>query len=211
MKGRRKRLIKRFTGGKETAMKRYRRIAIVTVMVSVLIMVMCCAGRSGYMAPATPTAGPAPDKALVYFMRPSGMGFKVNFQIWDSDYFVGLSQAKSYFVYECNPGIHLFIGIAENKVAIQADLAAGKSYYVGTNVRVGWAKARMQFTPVTRGSELWDKVEAYKPALNCIAANEEWRAKWEAAKKPEVLKLVDYFTNGAGTSSVLKLSKEDGR
>jgi len=192
-------------------MKGYRRIAIVTVMLSVFLVVMGCAGRSGYMVTATPAAGPAPDKALVYFMRPSGMGFAVHFQIWDSDHFVGLSQAKSYSVYECAPGTHLFIGIAENKVALKADLDAGKSYYVGTNVRTGWAKARMQFTPVTRGSELWDKMEAYKAGLHCIAAKEEERAKWEAAKKQEVLKLIDYFTNGAGTSSVLKLSKEDGR
>jgi len=192
-------------------MKGYRRIAIVTVMLSVFLVVTGCAGRSGYMVTATPAAGPAPDKALVYFMRPSGMGFAVHFQIWDSDHFVGLSQAKSYSVYECAPGTHLFIGIAENKVALKADLDAGKSYYVGTNVRTGWAKARMQFTPVTRGSELWDKMEAYKAGLHCIAAKEEERAKWEAAKKQEVLKLIDYFTNGAGTSSVLKLSKEDGR
>jgi hypothetical protein len=192
-------------------MKRYRRIAIVTLMLSVFLMVMGCAGKSGYMVTATPVAGPASDKALVYFMRPSGMGFAVHFQIWDSDHFVGLSQAKSYFVYECAPGTHLFIGLAENKVALKADLAAGKSYYVGTNVRTGWAKARMEFTPVTRGSELWDKVEAYKPRLNCISAKEEERAKWEAAKKQEALKLIEYFTNGAGNASVLKLSKEDGR
>ena len=193
-------------------MKKYRRIAIITVMLTVFLLIVGCAGKSGYMmVTAAPVAGPAPDKALVYVMRPSGIGLAVNFQIWDSDHFVGLSQAKSYFAYECAPGTHLFIGIAENKVAIQADLAAGKSYYVGTNIRAGWSKARMQFTPVTRGSELWDKVEAYKPRLHCIAANEEWRAKWEAAKKPEVLTLIDYFTNGAGTSSVLKLSKEDGR
>jgi hypothetical protein len=192
-------------------MKGYRKIAIVTVMLSVFLMVMGCAGKSGYMVTATPVAGPSPDKALVYFMRPSGMGYAVNFQIWDSDHFVGLSQAKSYFVYECAPGTHLFIGIAENKVALKADLDAGKSYYVGTNVRVGWAKARMQLTPVTRGSELWDKVEGYKPSLNCISAQEEERAKWETAKKQEVLKLIDYFTNGAGQATVLKLSKEDGR
>ncbi|MCJ7663810.1 MAG: hypothetical protein MUO24_06180 [Desulfobacterales bacterium] len=192
-------------------MKGYRRIVIVTVMVTVFLTVMGCAGKSGYMVTATPVAGPASDKALVYFMRPSGMGFAVHFQIWDSDHFVGLSQAKSYAVYECAPGTHLFIGIAENKVALKADLGAGKSYYVGTNVRTGWAKARMQFTPVTRGSELWDKVEGYKPSLNCISAKEEERAKWEAAKKQEVLKLIEYFTNGAGNASVLKLSKEDGR
>jgi len=192
-------------------MKKYRRIAITPVMLAVFLIVLGCAGKSVYMVPAAPVAGPAPDKALVYFMRPSGMGFAINFQIWDSDHFVGLNQAKSYFVYECDPGTHLFIGIAENKVALKADLDAGKSYYVGTNVRTGWGKARMQFTPVTRSSELWGKVEEYKKSLNCVAAKEEERAKWEAAKKRELPDIIDYFTYGVGKANVPKLSKEDGR
>jgi hypothetical protein len=163
------------------------------------------------MVKATPTAGAPSEKALVYFMRPSGMGFAINFQIWDSDHFVGLSQAKSYFAYECDPGKHLFMGFAENKVAIEADLEAGKSYYIGTNVRMGAWKARMDFTPVTRGSELWDKVEEYKKSLNFIATKEEERARWEAAKKQEAQKLVDYFSVGDGRAQVLRLNKEDGR
>ena len=68
-----------------------------------------CAGSSKYMVKADPpTAGPPPDKALVYVMRPSGMGFAINFQIWDRDRFVGLSQAKSYFAYLCPPGKEFF-------------------------------------------------------------------------------------------------------
>jgi hypothetical protein len=193
-------------------MKKYRRIAIITVMLTVFLLIVGCAGKSGYMmVTAAPVAGPAPDKALVYVMRPSGIGLAVNFQIWDSDHFVGLSQTKSYFGYECDPGTHLFIGIAENKVAFKADLEAGKSYYVGTNIRAGWSKARMQFTPVTRGSELWDKVEAYKKGLNCVASKEEERAKWEAAKKKEMPDIIDYFTYGVGKINMQKLSKEDGR
>jgi hypothetical protein len=192
-------------------MKRYRRIASITVILTAFLMVMGCAGKSEYMVKATPVTEPSPEKTLVYFMRPSGMSYAVNFQIWDGDYFVGLSQAKSYFVYECDPGKHLFIGIAENMVALKADLDAGKSYYVGTNVKTGWSKARMQFTPVTRGSELWDKVEEYKKSLNCVTANEEERAKWEAAKKREALKIIDHFTYGVGKANVPKLSKEDGR
>jgi hypothetical protein len=144
-------------------------------------------------------------------MRPSGVGFAINFQIWDGTYFVGLSQAKSYFAYQCDPGKHLFLGIAENKVAIEADLEAGKSYYIGTNVRMGVAKARLNFTPVTRGSELWDKVDEYKRSLNFIATKEEERAKWEASKRQEAQGLVDYFSTGAGKAEVLRLNKEDGR
>ena len=170
-----------------------------------------CAGSSQYMVKATPTATPPLEKALVYFMRPSGMAFAVNFQIWDRDHFIGLSQAKSYFAYECDPGKHLFLGFAENRVAVEADLVAGKSYYIGTNVRVGVWKARMDFTPVIRGSELWGKVEEYKKSLNFVAAREEDRAKWEAAKKQEAEKIVDYFSAGEGRAQVLRLNKEDGR
>lgn len=170
-----------------------------------------CAGSSGYMVKATPTEGPAQGKAMVYFMRPSGMGFAINFQIWDGTYFVGLSQAKSYFAYQCDPGKHLFLGIAENKAAIEADLNAGKSYYIGTNVRMGAMKARINFTPVTRNSELWDKVDEYKRSLNFIAAKDEERAKWEASKRQEAQGLVDYFSQGAGKAEVLRLNREDGR
>jgi len=170
-----------------------------------------CAGSSQYMVKATPIATPAPEKALVYFLRPSGMGYAINFQIWDGSRFVGLSQAKSYFGYECDPGRHLFMGFAENKVAIEADLEAGKAYYIGTNVRMGAWKARMDFTPVTRGSELWGKMDEYKSSLNCIAPNEAERAKWDAAKKPEAQKYIDYFSTGEGKAQVLRLNKDDGR
>jgi hypothetical protein len=187
------------------------RVVTIIMMLMILFMLMACSGKSGYMVTAIPVAGPSSGKALVYFMRPSEYGFAVDFQIWDEDHFIGLSQAQSYFAYECHPGTHLFIGIAENKVALEADLEADKSYYVGTNVRAGWAKARLQLTPVTRGSELWDKVEGYKQGLNFIAAQEEEREKWEAVKKQEAAALRDYFTNGEGKARVLKLSKEDGR
>ena len=188
-------------------MKRY----LKSISLIIFVLLTGCAGSSRYMVKATPTVGPPPERALVYFMRPSGMAFAINFQIWDSDRFIGLSQAKSYFAYECDPGKHLFLGIAENKVAIEADLEAGKSYYIGTNVRMGAMKARMDFTPVIRGSQLWDKVEEYKKSLDFIAAKEEERARWEAGKKQEVQRTIDYFSAGEGTSQVLKLNKEEGR
>jgi hypothetical protein len=188
-------------------MKRYPKM----ILLIVFILMTGCAGSSRYMVKATPTSGPSPQKALVYFVRPSGMGFAVNFQIWDGDHFVGLSQAKSYFAYECEPGKHLFLGFAENRVALEADLEAGKSYYIGTNVRMGAWKARMDFTPVTRGSELWNKVEEYKNSLDFVAATEQERARLEAAKKQEVQKIISHFSAGEGKAQVLKLNKEDGR
>lgn len=178
----------------------------------ILIVIAGCAGSSRYMVKSTPIEGPSSGKALVYFMRPSGVGFAVNFQIWDGDHFVGLSQAKSYFAYQCDPGRHLFIGIAENKRAVEADIEAGKSYYIITQVKMGAWKARMGFIAVTRGSQFWDAVEVYKKELNFVVSKEEEIVKWEAIKKAEAQKIISFLENTAeGRKYIVSLSKEDGR
>jgi hypothetical protein len=192
-------------------MKNYLRI----VPFVVLILIAGCAGTSQYMVKATPVKGPSPNKALVYFMRPSGFGFAVHFQIWDGYRLIGLSQAKSYFAYECDPGEHLFIGIAENKRAVDADLEAGKAYYVITQVKMGGWKARMAFIPVTRYSEFWDKVELYKTDLNFVVPEEQKLAEWKAEREPKIQKELDeimsYLKTPEGQKYIVELNKEDGR
>jgi hypothetical protein len=175
-----------------------------------------CAGSSQYMKTSTqPPAAPPKDKALVYFMRPSGLGFAIHFQIWDRERLIGLSQAKSYFTYACDPGKHLFIGIAENRRAVEADLEAGKSYFVLTSVHMGAWKARMGFVPVIKGSEYWDKVEAYKTELGYIEPNQEELEKWAAANKTkseaEIDKIITYLNTPEGKQYIAYLNKDDGR
>ena len=170
-----------------------------------------CTGSSKYMQPATPIQGPSPGKALIYFMRPSGMGFAINFQIWDGDRFVGLSQAKSYFGYECQPGKHLFVGFAENKRGLDADLEAGKTYYALTQVKVGGWRARMAFIPVTRDSEYWNLVETYRTELAYIAAKEDMLMQWEEQKKAQALEVLAFLNSANGQEYIEKLNREDGR
>lgn len=179
------------------------------------VLIVGCAGESQYMRKATPPTGPPPGKALVYLMRPSGLGFAIHFQIYDRYNLIGLSQAKSYFAYPCDPGKHLFIGIAENKRAVDADLEAGKSYYIITGVHMGAWKARMSFVPVTRGSEFWDKVEAYKRDLNFVVPEkgeiDKWVAKRDAKVKAAIAETISYIGTPEGKKYVSTLSKEDGR
>ena len=180
-----------------------------------LIMLTGCAGSSPYMRKATPVEELSSGMARVYFMRPSGLGFAIHFQIWDRYRLIGLSQAKSYFTYECQPGKHLFIGRAENKRAVEADLEAGRSYFIITQVKMGAWKARMGFIPVTRGSEFWDKVEEYKKELNFVEPEKEVIAKWESKKKDKIQKeiseIISYIQTPEGKKYVLPLNKEDGR
>ena len=89
------------------------------------------------------------------------------------------------------------IGRAENKRAVEADLEAGKSYYIITQVNIGAWKARMTFIPVTRGSEFWDKMEQYKKELNFVEPEEkviaEWESKRKAATQKEITEIISYI------------------
>jgi hypothetical protein len=148
-------------------------------------------------------------------MRPSGFGFAIHFQIWEDYNMLGLSQAKSFFAYECDPGKHLFIGRAENKAAVEADLEAGKNYYIITQARMGGWKARMAFIPVTRGSEFWEQVEAYKNSLNFITTKDDVINEWKGKRKDEIRKEIDeikyFLQTPEGQKYIVKLNKEDGR
>jgi hypothetical protein len=183
-------------------------------IVCILVLGMAgCAGSSKYMVKAeAPTAAPPPDKAMVYVLRPSGMGFAINFQVWDRDRFIGLSQAKSYFAYLCTPGKHLFIGIAENKVAVEADLAPGKSYYILTAPRMGGWKARLSMEPVTQGSENWGAVEALTKDLEFTEPVADQVQAWDADKKAEVAALVEFFEKNPERAKYMsRLAPTDGR
>ena len=175
-------------------------------------------GSSGHIQFPHHTAsnGPPPDKALVYVQRPS-RGPVINrpfnsFQVWDRDQFIGLSQPKSYFAYLCAPGRHLFIGIAENKVAVEADLAPGKSYYILTGPRIGGWRARLAMDAVTQGSENWDQVDTLKKELEFIVPVADQVQAWDAAKKAEAAALVEFFEkNPEREKYMTRLTAADGR
>ena len=105
----------------------------------------------------------------------------------------------------------MFIGIAENKRGVEADLEAGKSYYIITQVKMGGWRARMAFIPVTMESEFWNSVETYKQNLNFIEANSEMIVKWEAKEKTEAQQIINYLNSPEGQKYVVKLNMEDGR
>ena len=181
------------------------------ILALMVLVFMGCAGSSKYMQPATTMVQTSPDKAIVYFMRPSGIGFAINFQIWDGDRFIGLSQAKSYFGYQCAPGKHLFIGIAENKRGLEADLEAGKAYFAITQVRMGGWRARMAFIPVTRGSKFWGAVENYRTDLKYIEAKPGMLMEWETKYKAKAQDVLSFLNSAEGQKYISRLNKSDGR
>ncbi|MBI5026565.1 MAG: hypothetical protein HZC12_07550 [Nitrospirae bacterium] len=155
---------------------------------------------------------PTKEKALVRFMRPSGFGWAINFNIWDGDKVIGNSVAKSQFDYLADPGKHLFVAVSENKVFLEADLDAGKIYYVITRVYKGAWRARVAFLAINKGSEYWDKVLEYEKELNRLEPDTAALKEWEAENKPKIKELLSqYETTFKASYDWPKLTPKDGR
>jgi len=137
--------------------------------------------------------GPTPDQALVRFLRPSGMGFAINFNVLDGGKVIGNSVARSQFSYLAEPGHHLFVATAENKAFLEADLAAGKTYYVITRIYPGVWTARVAFVPVTRGSEFWYEALEHEKSLNILEPNTQEIALWERQNGDKIQAILNQY------------------
>ena len=124
-------------------------------LAALALLLAGCEGTIRHMrevpAAAAPVA-PEPGKAMVVFMRPSGLGFAIQssvFEIKDNyPALVGIVAAKTMVAHQVNPGKYLFMVIGENADFMTAELVAGKTYYVRVEPRFGMWKARFGLQPV---------------------------------------------------------------
>ena len=166
-----------------------------------------------------PSANPAPEpgKAMVVFMRPSGVGFLVQSTVFEvkgeDESMVGVVTAKSKVAYQVAPGEHLFMAVGESADFMSANLQAGKTYYARVAPRIGMLKARFSLTPV-HSSEL-GLAEFEKDLADC-----KWVAKnagtdnWFAANKGSIdSKRTEYYPEWMqkAEGDRPRLNPQDGR
>jgi len=95
------------------------------------------------------TVEPAPeDKAVVYFVRSSGVGALINFTYFDGTNAIGRFNGGKYMRYECDPGEHLLWARSENRDFVKANLEAGKIYLVHVVPMMGAIKASVALMPI---------------------------------------------------------------
>ncbi|HVP66817.1 MAG TPA: hypothetical protein VMT17_06100 [Anaeromyxobacteraceae bacterium] len=114
-----------------------------------------CAGsvKNMHEMPAdTADPTPAPGKALLVFLRPSGMGFAVQssvFEVKDQrPELLGIVAAKKKVAWQADPGQHLLLVVGESGDFMIANLVAGRTYYALVTPRMGAWKARFSLKPV---------------------------------------------------------------
>jgi hypothetical protein len=138
--------------------------------------------------------------------------------IWDREKAIGNTVGGSQFDYLADPGKHLFYAatpgintaiILESKAFLEADIEAGKTYYIITRVYDNLTGVAL--IGVSRSSELWDKVKEYEIKLTKLQPNPELWKEFELEKNSLIQKILNRYVTDKMSYVRQKLSPEDGR
>jgi hypothetical protein len=89
-----------------------------------------------------PMPDPSPDKAMIYVIRPTMFGNKVQTKLAVNGEWKGANRGDNYFYFELDPGEYSFCSQAENRSLLTLNVEAGKTYYLQQKIQVGFMKAR---------------------------------------------------------------------
>jgi Protein of unknown function (DUF2846) len=121
-----------------------------------------------------PTPEPSADKALVYVVRPTGWGGKVQTKLAVNGKWVGVNRGYNYFFFTLDPGEYAFCSVAENKSVMALKVEAGKTYYLQQKLTAGFMKARNKLVALdeAKGKEALAKTHPsdYEPKEPATAA-----------------------------------------
>ncbi|WP_273825770.1 MULTISPECIES: hypothetical protein [Pseudomonas] len=116
-----------------------------------------CAGNPMQVAPTQTIPNAEPNSAQVVFMRSSFVGKIIDASLYDvtggQTKFIGIMANGSKINYPTTPGKHTFMVVSEAADFLEADLAAGKTYYSVVTPRMGAWKARFSLWPVSSDSK----------------------------------------------------------
>jgi hypothetical protein len=136
----------------------------------VLVLGLTAAGcaTGPRMRAARPQLPAAPrGEAQVIFVRPSRAAPKIVYTIFDEKgRFLGDSSAGSHFVARLAPGHHVFFNAGNHTDALDADLAAGRTYFVEVT-----AHKKIHLLAIAPGGRLWDRRDGYVAHTRPLEAN----------------------------------------
>ncbi len=106
-------------------------------------------GRLGLdiMIPDGATLSPDADSVVVTFFRHHPLMPEVAFDIWSESDYVGSLKGGTFFEVRVTPGKHTFISKSERYSVLNADLVAGKRYFVEFAVGLGQTEPHVMLLP----------------------------------------------------------------
>lgn len=96
-----------------------------------------------------PEAEPIAGQAIVYVLRPTMMGNKVQTKLAMDGTWLGANRGNNYFYFTAAPGEHFFCSRAENRSVLQLKLEPDKTYYLQQQIKMGFMKAANKLVLMT--------------------------------------------------------------
>jgi hypothetical protein len=198
--------------------------SVIALVVFIALFVAGCAGPSALMKEVPegePIGPPETNKAMVVFLRPSGIGFAVQAKIIDvtsedNPKLVGFLGAKTKIAYQTEPGEVLFMVMGgENTPFLKGNLEAGETYYAKVSPLFGILYARFTIKPI-HGTEL-DEAEFVRWYSDCTHyRNSEESYQWAGEnmgkiKEKRGKKLPGWMKKPQDERDALTLNPDDGR
>jgi hypothetical protein len=194
--------------------------SLVIPFAALSLLLAGCAGTVTNMreVPASQAmAAPEPGKALVVFMRPSGLGFGVQSSVFEirneTPVLVGIVAAKTRVMQQVNPGRYLYMVIGENADFMTADVVAGRTYYVKVEPRMGMWKARFGLEPYRAKDLAGAEFTGALTECRAVEKGPESEA-WAASNAASIAsKRTEYYGDWMkqAESARLRLLPEDGK
>jgi hypothetical protein len=107
-------------------------------------------------------AEPAPDTALVYFVRPASIGKGERIWMFADQFGLGATKGNSYTYAEVPTGRRMIWAKAQNIAALELDFEPGKTYYIKQSIKSG-------------GMNAWVTLS--------VLSQQEWEQEMENCKK----------------------------
>ncbi len=178
-------------------MKRFAGVRVLLVIFAIVSVAGCGGGPRMIRAEQELKAGP--DSAMIVFMSPMVVGGRV--QVWDGQKFIGFIEPRTSVSYLAKPGEHMFLLRDENWQIVKGKMAAGRTYYVKLEMRVGVG----YHTSGTRVSvEVLDpndrRIKEWKQTLRPIQLDDESKAEAFSNKNERhVTKAMNNIESGKAT------------
>lgn len=107
-----------------------------------------------------PVPEPAQGKALIFVIRPTMWGNKVQTKLAVDGQWMGVNRGDNYFFFALDPGEHNFCSDSENRSLLTLNVEPGKTYYLQQKIKAGMWKARNKLVAL-------DEAEGKKGLAEC--------------------------------------------
>lgn len=159
---------------------------------------------------------PPPGKALVNFLRPTKYGSRgpgMRQAIFDgSGRMLCDLPGQFQFQYVCDPGEHVFIAWADKVTVVKANTVAGKVYDVMVDVSMGWVRADIKLTALTKSDPRRARLAEFEKACRVLSQTRTAHIEeYETTRAARIAEIKRDFLDGDKKDRLQVLGPDDCR